>query len=207
MADPLSMIVTISNQAAQLKQRFSGAPAAVQGLIIDCTSTAAVLQRLEALVERRPQLLAGGGNGATPGLNGSLDVVIDGIHSSINAVGYELTLVGSSLDDSSVNLGGGMSKRERAKFMWKEDVFKELMLDIREQRSSLTFLIDCVNTGAIRAKSAKAVKLLLESGADPEGELFDCSFKPVHMSSVNGLDDIIKLFLEFGVDIESKCTI
>ncbi|KAF4952768.1 hypothetical protein FGADI_6521 [Fusarium gaditjirri] len=177
MADPLSMIATIgalvstsvttSPQATEFKHSFSGAPAAVQGL-------------------RCPRILEGGGNGATPGLKGSLDVLIDGIHSSINEVGYELTLVGSSLDISSVNLGGGMSKRERARFVWKEDVFKELMLDIREQRSSLAFLLDCVNTPRIT--------VILPGILDCPGVLKEVAklrLPPVHHQTYQSLEQAI----------------
>jgi len=43
-------------------------------------------------------------------------------------------------------MGPSMSTMGKAKCVWKEESLKDLAGDIREQRLSLSFLLDCVNT-------------------------------------------------------------
>ena len=155
MADPLSLIATIValvetcahvvQKVTDLKRAFSGAPAALHSLAVDCTTTAAVLQRLESLIRQRPQILVGTGGGNGPaGLRDSFELLVQGIRGTIGLVGEEVQRILNTSRDGEA--GKAMSATTKAKFVWKETLLKDLLREVREQRSSLSFLLDCVHT-------------------------------------------------------------
>ncbi|KAK1832426.1 ankyrin repeat-containing domain protein [Podospora conica] len=155
MADPLSFVAAIValvttctqvvRKITKIKQSSSSAPAALHSLAIDCTTTMTVLQRLESLVRLRPQLLAGGGAIGQPGLGDSFKLLVQAISASIGLVSDEVRRISTA----SKNRQAGVSARAKAKFVWKERLLKDLLGEIREHRSSLSFLLDCVHTESI----------------------------------------------------------
>ena len=149
MADPLSLVATILSLVTgcgkvtavlrDLKQSYSDAPSVLQALAVDCTTTTVVLQRLEHVLRSNPQLLAAPSRG-TQNLKSSFETLVQDISNSIHRLGQEVGHIAIVAKDGSVD----MSNSSRAKFMWKEEFLRSSLQEIREYRSALSFLLDCI---------------------------------------------------------------
>ncbi|CAM1510523.1 Fc.00g008580.m01.CDS01 [Cosmosporella sp. VM-42] len=165
MADPLSLVgaifaligstTKVVQELRTLKQSYSGAPTVLQLLAIDCTTTGAVLQRLEHVLRNRPQLLSPAAQGI-PDLRISFETLVEGIEDSIHKLGRDVQKIAKSARDGDYE----MSSTSKAKFLWKEEEFKASLQEIRDQRASLSFLLDC-----LQMESLVNIQVQLEGGS------------------------------------------
>ena len=134
----------IGAQIRDIQRSFVGAPAAIQSLAVDCVATATVLRRLQHLLRSRPQLFNPRAHNGTQDLASSFDALVKGLHGSVQILAEEVSRIYRT---SKVMDGkGGLTSTAKAQYVWKESLLKELHGEIREQRSSLCFLLDCINT-------------------------------------------------------------
>ncbi|EPS45508.1 hypothetical protein H072_528 [Dactylellina haptotyla CBS 200.50] len=163
MADPLSLIATIgslvgvslkiASEVNSICESYSSASGTLSSLSVECSVTTAVLQRLENLLRSRPELLSASSssfqNNIRPGASLSIDlqqsfeVAAKGISKSLTKLGTDIQ---SITRNSGGNTGGRLSFLGKAKFVWNEDDLKLSLTNLQNQRSSLQFLIECIQT-------------------------------------------------------------
>jgi hypothetical protein len=150
--DPLSITATVVTLTARcistakslynLHSQFKHAHLTISAIYSESTIISASLGHVQNLVLTKPEAF-----GERPELGGILDTALTGVMLVFSVLGdevQELMGVGGDGHEGSGSLGRELGKRKAMKVVWKEDVMRELLVQIRGQQTALTLLIQAL---------------------------------------------------------------
>ncbi|CZR64822.1 uncharacterized protein PAC_14721 [Phialocephala subalpina] len=129
---PVTLCAKISQNLNTIKGKYKFAELTIASLFVGCSTTTIALSHLENALRNKPGLIG------TP--SHSIDNMMNIFELGISGI----TIIFSLLDEE---LSMGINKlkfRKRVKYIWNEALIKELAQQIRDQRSSISFLLSCV---------------------------------------------------------------
>lgn len=148
MADPISITagilsilkgsVTIIQSLNTLKEKFDFSHLTIASLSAECSTTSMGLSQLQSALQADLNLLV------------TLSHSQEELTTCFEMAIWSIATVFSLLDDEVTKLNKKSSAetkipfRNKVRSLWIEDLLKERAQQIRDQRSSLEFLLDCV---------------------------------------------------------------
>lgn len=146
MCEPLSIIagvaslvtvcVKISQGLSTLKDKFQFAQRTIALLGSECSATCMGLSQLHSAFQNRPEILNTFGHSREE-LIICFDMVTWGIADTFSSLDTELTRLNIEMSKGGNRLGF----LRKGRYLWNEDRVQSLAQQIREQRSSLSFLL------------------------------------------------------------------
>jgi hypothetical protein len=150
MCEPLSIItgvaslvavcVKISQSLTTLKGKYYFADLSITSLVVECSNTGLGLSQLQSALQSRPDILDTQGYSRDDVVN-NFNMAIWGVAAVFSLLDAEL----KRLESGSMETSTWMGFRKKSRYLWNEDRLKELAQQIREQRSSISFLLQMVN--------------------------------------------------------------
>jgi hypothetical protein len=145
MVDPISITTAVLAISARclttakavytLRDKFKGAQITISAIHSESAVISASLGHIQTLILKDPDTLSSNFT-SRPELEGAFDTSLTGC-----------ALIFSILDDEVQKLqgsGGEMGPAKRMKIMWKEELMKELLQQIRGQQTALSLLIQAL---------------------------------------------------------------
>jgi hypothetical protein len=138
MADPVSISTLVSacvflgTRLKQLSDSYRSAPQTIQSLCAECNNTIVVLNHTRRLLKDKPQLFSE--NGGSQDVKQCFESAVKGIEEIVHTLREEL----SSYDAIE------SSFRARARFAFDDEKLKGLLQTLKDQRTSVDFLINCI---------------------------------------------------------------
>jgi len=131
----------ISRSLNTLRNKYKSAPATLSALSVECSVTCAALYQIQDLLTSRPEFLTSQSDSRSM-LTDMFELALLGCAATFSVLDEELTKVEYDGKKGVFKVGF----KSRLKLIWNEDTLKELLQQMRDQRSSIGFLIETVQT-------------------------------------------------------------
>jgi hypothetical protein len=151
MADPLSIMTAaaslfaaslkLSRSLILLRSRFQKVPETVSGLSNEIQLTSLGLGELESLLRSRQDVLASGSQNSRVRHN-----MLKCIEATTVSMAKSFSLLDAELGKLARDGKESKGISWRLRFMWVESDLDGIMVQVRDQRSSLSFLMQLVST-------------------------------------------------------------
>ena len=135
----VSSAYKISRSLHALRNKYKSAPAALAAISAECSVTCAALYQIQQLLSAHPEFVSSESDSRSD-LRDLFELAILGCAATFSVLDEELT----KLEYDAKQTGFRVGFKSRVKMMWNEDTLKELLQQMRDQRSSIGFLIETV---------------------------------------------------------------
>ncbi|KAJ0313079.1 hypothetical protein COL5a_003929 [Colletotrichum fioriniae] len=213
LADLIRTSQLLTDRYSTVANSLNTAPVTLSDLAKECRAVTDALRRFKYLRETIPETLV-----FDPVLlDQSCQDALDSINTDLLSLDFYSTRIRPATSDSAVDMSSG-----QITIIWNEDSLRQIQRQLKTNRQSLTFLLNCVprpppgilykqsmrttkdlHDGIDRGDEAAVVKLLLQR-IDPNAPRFGSKLCPLRRALNRQIPSLVTFIAIAGADLESR---